>query len=172
MRSVTFHLTGKLMTSDTADLIPTPDGPMTRSQAAKHYRINKNTLIRRIWSGWPPERWFEDPYKSAKRRPAQRPGGFVTPYGKLTLWGVAEALDIDFATLRYRLYVANWPEEEAFNTPLYGARGKQFILPPEEYRKRRTAVLEASYKKRVETDQARRDAYNRIRRARRLREAK
>lgn len=157
-------------TPSQAQTIDTPDGPMTRDQAAKHYRINKNTLIRRIWSGWPPERWFEDPYKLAKRPPSQRKGRFITPYGRMTILEVADLLGMDYATLRYRLYVACWSDEEALNTPLYGARGKQFILPPEEYKRRRAEVLEASYRDRVTREHERRLNYNRKRKAKRLRE--
>lgn len=153
-----------------ASTIDTPNGPMTRAAAAKFYRINKNTLIRRIWSGWPKERWFEDPYKLAKRPPSGRRGNFITPYGRCTLWELAEILEMDYTTLHYRLYVAAWPEEEALNTPLYGARGKQFIMPSEEYQRRRAAALEANYKERVKRERQRRIAYNKKRKAKRLRE--
>ena len=42
-------------------LIETPKGPMTRTQAAQVFGIARNTIIRRVWEGWPPERVFEKP---------------------------------------------------------------------------------------------------------------
>lgn len=42
-------------------LIETPRGRMNISQAAETFRINRNTIDRRIRAGWPMERVFDDP---------------------------------------------------------------------------------------------------------------
>jgi len=153
-------------------LIDTPDGPMTRGEAAARYGIPKGTLIRRIWSGWPQERWFEPPHKPARRpRPEpKRRGAYITPYGRKSLAELADILGLTFLGLRARLYVMGWSLEDAFNTPPYGAPGEQFVMPPEEYKRRRAEVLEADYQERLELEHKRRLAYNKKRKARRLRE--
>ena len=150
----------------------TPDGPMTRGEAAKRYGIPKGTLIRRIWANWPPERWFEPPKKAMSRaRPvSERAGRFITPYGRLNLTGLAALLDISYETLRNRLYRLGWSEEDTFNTPPYGIPGKNCILPRDEYRDRRLRELESAYQKRLDREQHRRLKQNQRRRALRLKE--
>lgn len=155
-----------------ARTIETPDGPMTRAEAAAFYRIPKNTLIRRIWSGFPPEKWFEPPYKPARRPnpPTKRKGGYITPYGRKSMSEMATILGLTFGAMRARLYVMGWSQEEAFNTPAFGQAGRQFVLSPEEYQRRRAEVLEADFKERLELEHQRRLAYNKKRKAKRLRE--
>lgn len=153
-------------------LIDTPDGPMTRGDAAKRYGIPKGTLIRRIWSGWPQEKWFEPSYRPQRRPnpPAKRRGRFVTPYGRKSLTEMATILGMSFNGLRARLYVVGWTQEEAFNTPPHGVAGKHFVMPPEEYIRRRTAALEADYAERAKMEHQRRVAYNTRRKAKRVKE--
>jgi transposase-like protein len=40
-------------------MIPTPYGPMTVSDAARQFGVNRNTIFRRIRDGWPRERLIE-----------------------------------------------------------------------------------------------------------------
>lgn len=40
-------------------MIPTPHGPMTVSDASRQFGINRNTIFRRIRDGWPRERLIE-----------------------------------------------------------------------------------------------------------------
>ena len=158
-------------------LIETPKGPMTRTEAAKAFGIARNTIIRRIWEGWPPERVFEKP-KSCKAIYVVTKAGryrladlvrderrrhtvagrlrrgipdhlavdlsrrfvgahirhYPSPWGLLTLPGIAQKIGITLGGLRYRLQ--SWTVEEALNTPPFGARGQHSIMPVEEFRRR------------------------------------
>jgi hypothetical protein len=136
-----------------AKAIWTPKGPMPRRLAAQVFGINRNTLIRRIWSGWPQERWFEDvkepehkrrkkkficvkPFKPAKGRTLYRRGEQLSPYGMLSWKELANVLCIDHVTLSQRVYSYGWTFQEAINTPLYGRPGVDFILPLEVYERK------------------------------------
>lgn len=124
--------------------INTPDGWMTRKQAAQHYGIAYNTLVRRLWKNWPIERAIQ-PATTKMRRDKYPPAGvqrYHTPWGYETTFQAAkrmgmtkEALDDRLRKRKWRRGQA-WAQEEAFNTPPYGKRGVHFIIPPEEYRRR------------------------------------
>ncbi|MEJ2117542.1 MAG: hypothetical protein P8Y47_05760 [Alphaproteobacteria bacterium] len=133
-----------------AQAIWTPKGPMPRRLAAKLFGINRGTLIRRIWSGWPKERWFEPvrkpeykrrqkrficvkPYKPAEGRTIYRRGEQLSPYGMLSWKELANILCVDHETLAQRVYAYGWTFQDAINTPLYGRPGVDFVLPPEIY---------------------------------------
>ncbi len=153
-------------------LIDTPDGPMTRGEAAARYKVPKGTVIRRIWQGWPPEKWFIPPHRPVPkpRKDTVRRGSYVTPYGRVTLQAIADIVGIAYDTMRARLYMAGWSQVEAFNTPPKGKPGKDFIMPEAEYYLRRAKVLEADYQARLKLEHQRRLAYNKKRKAKRLRE--
>lgn len=155
-----------------ARTIETPDGPMTRAEAAAFYGIPKNTLIRRIWNGWPPERWFEPSYVPQRREKAtvKYRGQFITPYGRRSLAQMAEIVGVSVQGMRARLWSMYWPFRDAFNTPSWGKPGVNFILPDDEYTRRLEAVLASDIKERVEVEQRRKAEYNRRRKAKRLRE--
>jgi len=117
-------------------LISTPDGLMTRAEAASFYGVNRSTLRRRLWEGVPVERAIE-PAKERGRRM------WDTPYGRMSLYRLQEVIGVEIRTLQARVYYLHWTEEEAFNTPAYGKRGQHFILSPEEYRRRLQGVRDA-----------------------------
>jgi len=50
-------------------LIETPDGPMTRAEAAAKYGLSINTIIGRVWKGFPPEKVVAPPLRSVKKPP-------------------------------------------------------------------------------------------------------
>lgn len=118
---------------------------MTRRQASVCFEIPYTTLTRRIWLGLPADRWFDPPIKwpapAQPRRATRDSGAFLSPYGMLTLPMVAEAMGLRFGTIQSRLYIKSWSREEAFNTPSRGVRGVDFIMPPEEYKRRCADVL-------------------------------
>jgi hypothetical protein len=145
---------------------------MTRGEAAALYKVPKGTVIRRIWQGWPPDKWFMPPLRPAPkpRKAPTRKGSYVTPYGRVTLQAIADIVGISYASMRGRLYIAGWPQVEAFNTPPHGKPGVHFIMPEEEYYLRRAKVLEADYQARLALEHQRRLAYNKKRKAKRLRE--
>lgn len=116
--------------------IDTPLGKMTREQAAVCFGISKASLIRRIWLGWPMDKVFGPPIKRVK---AERPyrgnrSKYVSPWGHVPLKNVAFEIGVSLTTLNNRL--AMWTVEEAFNTPPFGVKGRHFVMPPEEYRRR------------------------------------
>lgn len=140
-------------------LIDTPDGPMTRGEAAAHYNIPKNTIIRRIWLGWPMDKVFLPPNTAMKRKhdPSkyrnlkwEGKGGFITAYGRLTLRRIAEIVGITENAMHSRLHTYQWTEDEAFNTPMFGRAGKHFVLPPEEYARRKREAILADAREREE----------------------
>lgn len=117
-------------------LVNTPDGMMTRAEAASFYGVNRRTLTRRLWEGVPVKRALE-PAKEKRRRI------WDTPYGRMSLYRLQSIIRVDVGTLLSRIYRSRWTEEDAFNTPAYGKRGHHFILPPAEYRRRLREVRDA-----------------------------
>ena len=134
------------------ELISTPDGEMTRREAAVRYGIPKNTLIRRIWAGWPPERWFEPPdarlrsdrgIQKRNERPAHMMAKYCSPWGWLSIYNLAERIGMSHGSLCHRLYgryddakMAPWSFEHATNTRPYGVRNRDLIMPWDEYHAR------------------------------------
>ena len=125
-------------------LIDTPEGPMTRKEAVERSGLPLGTIARRIWAGWPPERLFDPAARHQYR--LRKPGGarparlFTTPYGQLTLAGIAAIVGIAPKAMQMRLTTYRWSQEEAFNTPRHAARGTHPILPATEYRRRVAAI--------------------------------
>jgi predicted DNA-binding protein (UPF0251 family) len=114
-------------------LVDTPDGPMTRAEAASFYGVNRRTLTRRLWEGKPVRRALTPALEKRRRI-------WDTPYGRMSLYRLQNIIQIDIGMLLSRVYRLRWTEEDAFNTPPFGKRGRHFILPPDEYRRRLVRV--------------------------------
>ena len=129
------------MSSPIPEIIETPDGPMTRREAAARYKLPYGTLVRRLWLGWPPERAFgpsETKFATPpirRRHKRLRKGYFMTPWGRMGLARIALRVGMSANSLKSRLYHHRWPIELAFNTPPFGKPGVNFIMPPAEYRR-------------------------------------
>ena len=121
---------------------------MTRKEAVERSGLPAGTIARRIWAGWPPERLFDPAARHLyrPRKPAQPRAVrlFTTPYGQLTLAGIAAIVGIAPKAMQMRLTTYRWSQEEAFNTPKHAARGTHPILPVAEYRRRVAASYPAT----------------------------
>jgi hypothetical protein len=62
-------------------------------------------------------------------------GGRLTPWGLISASTVADIIGMDRNAMMARIK-RGWPPEEAFNTPPFGKRGVQFIMPTDVYQER------------------------------------
>lgn len=118
-------------------ILDTPRGPMTLDGAAEAFSVPKNTLRSRRFRGVSGDKLFQPP-----RPNYGAPILYWTPYGRVTLFGLSRATGIPRKTFYERLNNRHmrWSEEDAFNTPRYGVRGRHFLMPPAEYHRRLAAV--------------------------------
>lgn len=121
-------------------LVDTPLGLMTHDQIAACFDLNRNTVIRRLWQcrngDYPVERLFDQPRRQVPgRRKAIRntAGAFPTPWGRLTLPQIAKQTGLSFGCVQSRLYQKKLSHIHAFNTPLRGTPGKDFLMPEKEW---------------------------------------
>lgn len=96
-----------------SELIDTPRGPMTRSEAAAAFGINKNTLIRRIWKKWSTKKIF-----SGTKKEGKKPKIYITHEGKRK--ALRDVVPVGskayYRALKRRGY--GWPEDEWLIEPL------------------------------------------------------
>lgn len=130
---------GKNQTTWRAKTVITPKGPMTRRQIAEAFSIPFGTVCRRLWQKYPPDRLFMPPMKAQYRsacRNTRKVRTWKTAWGTETSKEVARRLHIKTQNFVDRVRIFNWTLEDAVNTPGYGIRGRHFIIPPDEYRRR------------------------------------
>src|SRR5882672_365548 len=130
---------GRNQTTWRPKTVLTPKGPMTRRQIAEAFNIPFGTVCRRLWQKYPPDKLFLPPIKT-HGYPYARTGNpfriWKTAWGTETSGEIAKRIGLDYQKFKQRVRVSGWTLEDAANTPSRGIRGKHFIIPPDEYRRR------------------------------------
>ncbi len=126
----------------------TPDGWMTKKEIAAHYGLRMNTIHSRCFRKVSPEELVEKPTRG-KGKPKQKPPkawARPTAWGMLTPKQISAITGVSVNTVNIRLRDHGWSRDEAYNTPLYGVKGRHFHMPMDEYVRRREQV-EAEWKR-------------------------